>query len=323
MTESSSRSLNSLGIDPDSTLARAVERVRLHRKFFAVMIGAGIVAGFAYHRLAPKRFSSAAAIVPQAFSQSGLRGIASQLGLEVGSDAGQSPDFYQELLKTDGVLVAVAESLYAVPGQDSGQRASLMDIWEISGATPEARMQKTARQLRKQITSASSRRTGMLTFSVEASDATLARDIARRCIEELGRFNVRTRRTRASLERQFVEGRISEAQGQLRSAEDALATFVVRNRGYGSDPELRLEYDRLNRLVAIRQLVFQSLSQNFEQARIDEVRDTPVFTIVEAPRVPSEQRRRLRTTLLGWMFAFGFLAGTLVVLAPPRWLPKW
>jgi uncharacterized protein involved in exopolysaccharide biosynthesis len=59
------------------------------------------------------------------------------------------------------------------------------------------------------------------------------------------------------------------------------------NRDIGSSPLLRFRQDRLEREVSIRQAVVSALAQNFEQARIDEVRDIPVITIVEAPQVPA------------------------------------
>jgi hypothetical protein len=40
---------------------------------------------------------------------------------------------------------------------------------------------------------------------------------------------------------------------------------------------------RLQRQVDLRQQVYVALAQSYEQARIDEVRTTPVVTVVEAP----------------------------------------
>ncbi len=40
------------------------------------------------------------------------------------------------------------------------------------------------------------------------------------------------------------------------------------------------------REVSLRQQLFTTIAQSYEQARIDEVRDTPVFTVIEQPVVP-------------------------------------
>jgi uncharacterized protein involved in exopolysaccharide biosynthesis len=65
----------------------------------------------------------------------------------------------------------------------------------------------------------------------------------------------------------------------------------------------------------MRQQVFTSLSQSFEQARISEVRNTPVITVVERPEEPARpdgRRLKLRAIVglilggaLGVIFAFG------------------
>jgi uncharacterized protein involved in exopolysaccharide biosynthesis len=110
----------------------------------------------------------------------------------------------------------------------------------------------------------------------------------------VNQFNLQTRQTQAAAERRFVEGRLEEAQAELMQAEEVLESFLQRNRAFSNSPQLQFEHDRLQRVVAQRQQVVNSLTVAFEQARIDEVRDTPVITIVEPPQVPAlPDRRRL------------------------------
>jgi tyrosine-protein kinase Etk/Wzc len=46
------------------------------------------------------------------------------------------------------------------------------------------------------------------------------------------------------------------------------------------------QQDRLRRDVTMRQQLYTSLAESYEHAKIDEVRDTPVITIVERPDLP-------------------------------------
>ena len=64
------------------------------------------------------------------------------------------------------------------------------------------------------------------------------------------------------------------------------ATFIDQNSRWMDSAQLTFDHDRLQREVMMRQQIVTSLSQSFEQARIDEVRDTPVITIVERPEAP-------------------------------------
>jgi tyrosine-protein kinase Etk/Wzc len=114
----------------------------------------------------------------------------------------------------------------------------------------------------------------------------LAAQATSRILEELNRFNLSTRQTRAAAERRFTEQRLRDVQAELRAAEDELQRFLQRNRDFRNSPVLVFEQDRLAREVAMKQQLYTTLAQAVEQAKIDEVRDTPVITIIERPEVP-------------------------------------
>jgi uncharacterized protein involved in exopolysaccharide biosynthesis len=74
--------------------------------------------------------------------------------------------------------------------------------------------------------------------------------------------------------------------------------------------------------VTSRREIESTLAQAFEQARIDQVRDTPVITIVEPPIVPAVANSRgiIRNAVLGLIVGLmGFVAWAFVrnVRAPP------
>jgi len=83
------------------------------------------------------------------------------------------------------------------------------------------------------------------------------------------------------------------------------------NRAIANSPELGFQRDRLQREVSLRQQVYASLMQSREDAKIREVRDTPVLTVLESPRLPvvGEARNSVKKALLG-----GFAGGMLGVL---------
>jgi uncharacterized protein involved in exopolysaccharide biosynthesis len=63
--------------------------------------------------------------------------------------------------------------------------------------------------------------------------------------------------------------------------------------------------------VEIQQQLYATLTQAYEQARIDEVRNTPVFTIIDPPEGSEESvdstlpLRALAALALGFIFALG------------------
>ena len=87
--------------------------------------------------------------------------------------------------------------------------------------------------------------------------------------------------------------------------------FLRDNRTFASSPQLMFENDRLQRDVAMRQQIMAGLTQAYEQARIDEVRNTPVITVVQRPEAPALPDRRrlvlkgLAAIVIGLMLGIG------------------
>ena len=121
-------------------------------------------------------------------------------------------------------------------------------------------------------------------------------------------YNSRIRRSQAVAEREFLEARLRDARAELRIAEDSLLAFLRENRRVENSPQLTFERDRLQSRVSLRQQVYETLFQAFEQSRIEEVRDTPVITVVERPIRPA-QADPLHLPVLA---AVGLLLGAIV-----------
>ena len=64
----------------------------------------------------------------------------------------------------------------------------------------------------------------------------------------------------------------------------------------------------------VRQQVFTSLTQAYEEVRIREVRDTPVISVVEQPHFPTrpEPRGRVKSVVIGLLT--GGFAGVFMAL---------
>jgi uncharacterized protein involved in exopolysaccharide biosynthesis len=133
-------------------------------------------------------------------------------------------------------------------------------------------------------------------------------------VAEVNRFNNAIRRSQASAEREHVEGQLELARTELRVAEAELRGFLEANRQWQNSPELRFEHDRLQREVLMRQELYTSLNQAFQQARISEVRNTPVINVIQEPFEPAlpESRGLLLKLALG--LVLGGMLGLFVGL---------
>jgi uncharacterized protein involved in exopolysaccharide biosynthesis len=108
-------------------------------------------------------------------------------------------------------------------------------------------------------------------------------------VELLNQFNLERLQSQSRARRQFAQERRDEAEKELKDAESEQLRFLQTNRRYADSPLLSFEEQRLARQVQLRQDVFMTLTREYEQARIAEVRDTPLLTVIDQA-VPPERR---------------------------------
>jgi uncharacterized protein involved in exopolysaccharide biosynthesis len=242
----------------------------------------------------------------------GLAGLAGQLGLASGTSSSVSPEFFVKLAHSDEVLRSTLVAEFADP-DSAGVRRSLLELLDIEGRMREEQIQGGVVKLRKLTEASTDKSTGIVTLEVKLDSPALAAEVAKYMVQLLNRFNLESRQSQSREQRRFSGERLAVAEQELRTAERAQLAFLQRNRQYLDSPLLAFEYSRLNRQVQLRQEVYQTLVKAHEEARIAEVRDTPVLTVIDsavAPVHPSGPRR-----VLGTSVALIFGAGLGVLLA--------
>jgi uncharacterized protein involved in exopolysaccharide biosynthesis len=261
--------------------------------------------------LGPDTYTTSASFRPQGSeaSASELLALASQFGVNIGSGGGDeaSPAFYAELLTSREILARAADEPYDVAGVG---KTMLKDLLEIEGDTEPLRDEKTIEWLGEKAVSVSTgRETGTVTLTVETEWPDLSKAIAADLLDEVARFNLDTRQSQAASERAFIETRVRNAEDELEKAETAQREFLEANRQWEDSPLLVFRHDGLQREVVLRQSVLTTLMQSYEQARISEVRDTPVITVLQTPFLPPgpDDRRLVLSAALG--IVLGGMAG--------------
>ncbi len=268
----------------------------------------------------PRLYTTEAQFIPKGGrGQSQIQGLAQQFGIAIGSaDGTSSPAFYVDLLDSRPLLASVAERQFRIRTDSGLVIGNLATIYGIRNGNPDAVRSSVVNRLKGQVDQSSSVRTGVITVTVHAKYPELAVQIARAVLDQVNIFNLNNRQQQAAGERQFIEGRLADAQAQLSQAENNLESFLTENRDFRSSPSLTLEYDRLNRNVNSRQSLYNALATSYEQAKIEEVRDLPVITVLEPPELPimPDPRGGKRRTMIGVIA--GLLLGTLVAFGRDR-----
>lgn len=241
----------------------------------------------------------------QASGMRGLAQVAQTFGVDVGAASGTGPtlDFYVSVLQSRQLLSQVVRSRFKSPtsaGSPGTASTTLLDVYGFHGDTSRRALLKAVDRFRRDLDVSSNPAANLVSFSVRAKDPDLAESIGRRLLDLVNEFNIHQLQFNAATERRFVQDRSEQARRQLRLSEDSLRTFLERNRSVDESPRLQFELQRMQRAIALRQQLYTTLAQSLEQARIAEVRDTPVITIVDAPEGSAlRARHALRNGIMG------------------------
>jgi uncharacterized protein involved in exopolysaccharide biosynthesis len=281
-----------------------------HRRLVGGLSLLGVALAVGITLLLPRSFTSRSGFMPQTRNPTAaLSGLAAQFGLALPtSEGGQSPSFYADLLESRTILGTVVDSRFEYQTAGGRVRGTLVELYGAKGKTPALRREAAIRSLEGDVEATTVQKTGMVNLAVTANQPELALQINQRLVELVNQFNLRSRQSQAGKERQFTEQRLAEVRQDLRAAEDRLQRYLQRNRDYRNSPELTFQVDRLQREVDMQQQLFTTLAEAYEQAKIEEVRDTPVITVVQSPELPVRPDSR-------WLVAkalLGLLVGLLL-----------
>lgn len=289
--------------------------LRWRRLIVAAML-LGLVVGGLSGLLRHRVYRARAVFIPQAsensLSSSGLALAASQFDIQLpGLGRGQwGSAVYVSLLTSDALLTRVAGDSVRVD-TTGGALVALPDLLRVPSGPDHLRRAQTVRRLRNLMAVRDLKAMGGVEVVFVTRWPQVSAALAERLLSEVQQFVKVSRQSQASAEREFAERRVVEEQRLLDASETRFRAFLEANRSVQGSPELTFERDRLQRDVALRQQIYASMVQAREEARLREVRDTPVITVLELPELPLIPESR-RTPLRG---AVGVMMGaTLAVL---------
>lgn len=302
--------------DPDFSVVRILNTLLRRRAWIIIPTLALSAYAIAQAIGQGRTYTSIATFVREAGSQSSsVSSIAAQFGLAVGGPEGlASPLLYPQLIKSPQFLRPIVLTKYEVDSAGRTLTRSLVDFFNPEARDPKLRVSLAVESLMGSVDVGVAPRTGLITLSVTAVQPRLAQQIAEEILLKINDLNVQRRRGRVGAERQFIERRLAEVGLDLRRAENTLQEFLRQNRDYTNSPMLTFEHTRLNREVVLQHTMYTSLSQAYEQAKIEEVRDTPLISVIGEPEVPvhANARGRLFSVIL-WT-GFGFVMGVALAL---------
>jgi len=175
--------------------------------------------------------------------------------------------------------------------------------------------------LRDQLTVTVDQETGIITVKGEFPDPQASAAISHAGIMLLKKYMGDYRTNKATEDLEFVKQQVTDAKERFKNAQDRLADFRDSNinlttaKAQTKEQQLQSQYDLSFNL-------YNSLSQQLEQARLQVQQNTPVFTILQPVNVPIEKSAPKRILILLISVILGCLAGFGWVLVKEWWINR-
>jgi uncharacterized protein involved in exopolysaccharide biosynthesis len=158
--------------------------------------------------------------------------------------------------------------------------------------------------------------TSILTLTVNTQSPEVVVQLANHVNESLSNYLItyRTEKSRQNLS--FLEQRHAEARESFAREQDRLAAFRDQNQGNLSAAARTIEQN-IQSEYNIKLNVYNSLTEQLEQARIKLQEDTPVVSIIQDSVYPNRKSGPNRVLLLVLSIFLGVMIGTMIILFKP------
>jgi uncharacterized protein involved in exopolysaccharide biosynthesis len=283
------------GAPEGMTFARWLARVIESWRLVARVTGATVVLAIIAMIVLPPSYRAHVSFLAVSTSRSNVpsqyAGVAAQFGL-MGqlADPGTTPPFYASLVVSRSFLTDLATTRYANPKRrdttGAGDSVTLVPLLYPHIQDPGKALDRSVRALANILHVTPDARTNIVAITFDSRWPTLARDVANRAVALVAAFNIEKRQSRARAEREFLGARLREAESDLRDAEDSALTFYEQNRSWQQSPSGTVNEARRRRAVTVANEVYITLRREYESARVEEVNDQPVITVVDPAIAP-------------------------------------
>jgi len=214
---------------------------------------------------------------------------------------------------TIGIPGLIIKALKGKKKADSG--VSNNDLKPLSLSEEQVIVQKMLNEL---VLLSVNAKEGYLTITVHLSEPLIAAQLALKAQSLLQKYITEFKTQKAQANLDFIEASYNKAKKEFEHAQVKLAIATDRSQGFVSGLP-RVETDRLQSQYTITFGVYQELAKQFEQAKIQVKKETPVFTVIDPPVVPSEKTKPKRSLIVMLWIFLGTMVGVSLVFGIDYW----
>ena len=266
-------------------------------------------------------------------SVGGLQSLASEYGvnLNVGDFINERPSFYiPDIVNSRILKKAVINNKWKTLNEDS---IDLINYWKINDSTkfslgkvlqsitgssssPDLNlkyMDSAIEKLTNQVL-VQEEESGLIVISVLMEEPALAADIANYIANYVKEYVSNIMLSYSSTHRKFIEERLQYSKQELSSSEEELKEFSEKNPFAVDTPELQLQRGRLMRNMEVNQQVYITLRQQYEMARINELKEIPVINILDFGEPASDEAKPQKLLIIFLMTLVFMVSASIFVI---------
>ncbi len=269
------------------------------RKFIRIVTGGVTVLAVIISFLLPEYFRSTAILLPDTdkskLASGGMSDLAALAGVSVNGEVALVK-LYPTIIRSESVLRNVIYSRYKTKAYPDS--ANLIQFWEIKEKNSEREYEVALLALRTALEVSMDIKIGVVTMAIETEEPQLSADILNNIIREV-EINIRMKRnSNVSEQRMWIDARLVEVKADLSKAENAFKIFREKNRSVSGSPQLLLDEERLMREVQINSTMYVELKKQYELAKIEEIRTTPIINVLDYGRAAAKKDRPKKGTIV-------------------------
>ena len=186
-----------------------------------------------------------------------------------------------------------------------------------------AQQQELAEELDERVSAKLDTRSGLITITARMPDAQAAAAVAQLAMNYLTGYVINYRTDKARQDLAFYEKQLTAAKQRYQRAQLAVFQHNDNNRNLVLQAAT-MSRQRMLAELTIAQTVYTDLSGQFERAKLKVQEQTPVFKVLEPPKIPLRRTSPKRTLIvLGFALGGLILGGIWSLARSGNWLIQW
>ena len=171
----------------------------------------------------------------------------------------------------------------------------------------------TIENLKKRIGASYDKKSGVISISAKMPDPVAASSVARLTMNYITEYVGKYRTEKARQDLFFLQERVNDARGRFYGQQAKKAQYTDQAK-YIALQTADLQRERIDADYKVSTSVYNNLLAQLEQAKIKVQEETPVFQVLEPPKVPLKKSEPHRSIILAIAMFLGFIVSVIFVL---------